>query len=178
MSVQVPEKQKAVMEAALKLFTEKGFHGTPTSKIAKDAKVATGTLFHYFKTHGIATVDNKVVQTVGHLVAAFFSAGMLFFFAYKHEKKVREAIFGTKNTFFSFLKGVGYALLAYPFVLLFVQLLYLLLHKVISVQQEQVALLELHYVQDFPWLFWLLSACIVTLIPFVEELLFGFPSFY
>ena len=31
-------------------FTERGFHGTPTSLIAKEAGVATGTLFHYFKT--------------------------------------------------------------------------------------------------------------------------------
>ena len=38
------------MEAALKLFVELGFHGTPTSLIAKEAGVANGTLFHYFAT--------------------------------------------------------------------------------------------------------------------------------
>lgn len=29
---------------------EFGFHGTPTSKIAQEAGVANGTLFHYYKT--------------------------------------------------------------------------------------------------------------------------------
>lgn len=44
------DKRQALLKAALTLFTEHGFHGTPTSKIAKEAGVATGTLFHYFKT--------------------------------------------------------------------------------------------------------------------------------
>jgi AcrR family transcriptional regulator len=44
------EKQEQILNAALKLFVEFGFHATPTSKIAKEAGVATGTLFHYFKT--------------------------------------------------------------------------------------------------------------------------------
>ena len=44
------EKQKEILSAALKLFVEFGFHGTPTSKIAKEAGVANGTLFHYYKT--------------------------------------------------------------------------------------------------------------------------------
>ena len=38
------------MEAALKLFTERGFHGTSTAEISKEAGVATGTLFNYFPT--------------------------------------------------------------------------------------------------------------------------------
>lgn len=44
------DKQQALLNAALDLFTEHGFHGTPTSKIAEAASVAAGTLFHYFKT--------------------------------------------------------------------------------------------------------------------------------
>lgn len=44
------DKEKEILAAALKLFVEFGFHGTPTSKIAKEAGVANGTLFHYFKT--------------------------------------------------------------------------------------------------------------------------------
>ncbi len=39
-----------IFDAALKLFVEDGFHGTATGKIAKDAGVANGTLFSYFKT--------------------------------------------------------------------------------------------------------------------------------
>lgn len=45
-----PDKRKDILAAALKLFVEYGFHGTPTSKIAAEAGVANGTLFHYYKT--------------------------------------------------------------------------------------------------------------------------------
>jgi len=38
------------MEAALKLFTQRGLHGTSTAQISKEAGVATGTLFNYFPT--------------------------------------------------------------------------------------------------------------------------------
>lgn len=44
------DKREEILKAALKLFVEFGFHATPTSKIAKEAGVANGTLFHYFKT--------------------------------------------------------------------------------------------------------------------------------
>jgi len=44
------DKRRKILEAALKLFVEYGFHGTPTSLIAKEAGVANGTLFHYFTT--------------------------------------------------------------------------------------------------------------------------------
>jgi len=44
------EKEQKILDASLKLFVERGFHGTSTSEIAKAAGVATGTLFHYFKT--------------------------------------------------------------------------------------------------------------------------------
>lgn len=44
------EKEQKILDAALKLFVERGFHGTSTAEIAKTAGVATGTLFHYFKT--------------------------------------------------------------------------------------------------------------------------------
>lgn len=43
-------KEDQIFDSALQLFTTKGFHGTPTSEIAKIAGVANGTLFHYFKT--------------------------------------------------------------------------------------------------------------------------------
>lgn len=44
------DKQTEILTAALRLFAAHGFHGTPTSKIAKEAGVANGTLFHYYST--------------------------------------------------------------------------------------------------------------------------------
>ncbi|MBN1532553.1 MAG: TetR/AcrR family transcriptional regulator [Spirochaetes bacterium] len=44
------DKRDRVLKTALRLFTSQGFHATPTSQIAREAGVATGTLFHYFKS--------------------------------------------------------------------------------------------------------------------------------
>ena len=41
-------KKTLILEAALTLFTATGFHGTSTAAIARQANVATGTLFHHF----------------------------------------------------------------------------------------------------------------------------------
>lgn len=44
------DKREAILNTALTLFVERGFYGTPTSLISKEAGVATGTLFFYFTT--------------------------------------------------------------------------------------------------------------------------------
>lgn len=46
----VQDKQKAIIEAAISVFAERGFWDTPTSLISKTAGVADGTLFNYFAT--------------------------------------------------------------------------------------------------------------------------------
>ncbi len=55
-------KQTEILQAALKLFVELGFHGTPTSLIAKQAGVANGTLFHYY-----GTKDQLIVALYMHI---------------------------------------------------------------------------------------------------------------
>ena len=42
------EKGEAILAAALELFVERGFHGTSVPSIADRAKVAAGTIYHYF----------------------------------------------------------------------------------------------------------------------------------
>jgi AcrR family transcriptional regulator len=44
------DKKEKIIETALRLFVDNGFHGTATSKIAQESGVANGTLFNYFKT--------------------------------------------------------------------------------------------------------------------------------
>jgi len=44
------EKRRALMEAAVDLFSTQGFHATPTQQISERAGVSAGTLFRYFKT--------------------------------------------------------------------------------------------------------------------------------
>lgn len=43
-------KKQAIFDATLRLITERGFHATPTSRIAKEAGIAAGTLYLYFKS--------------------------------------------------------------------------------------------------------------------------------
>ncbi len=51
--LQKEERRKKIIETAVVLFITNGFHGTPTSLIAKECGIATGTLFNYFKTKDI-----------------------------------------------------------------------------------------------------------------------------
>ncbi len=57
------ETRQRILEAARKLFSEKGFAGTTTRNIAVEASIATGTLFNYFpgKEHlALAIIDVSV----------------------------------------------------------------------------------------------------------------------
>jgi AcrR family transcriptional regulator len=63
------EKREAIINAALKLFTERGFDGTPTALISKEAGVATGTLFRYFPTKE-ALINSAYSTAKGNLVRA------------------------------------------------------------------------------------------------------------
>jgi AcrR family transcriptional regulator len=52
--VRIPQQQRGIqtknqiIEAAMKLFSEKGFHATNSKEIAKEAGVATGCFYSYF----------------------------------------------------------------------------------------------------------------------------------
>ena len=42
------DKSEAILEAALDLFVDRGFHGTSVPSVAHKAGVAAGTIYHYF----------------------------------------------------------------------------------------------------------------------------------
>lgn len=44
------DKREKLLQTALELFVSQGFNDTPTSRIAKEAGIATGTLFYFFPT--------------------------------------------------------------------------------------------------------------------------------
>lgn len=52
-----PDKRTEILKAALKLFAEHGFHGTPTSMIAQKAGVAAGTLYCYFESKDVLITE-------------------------------------------------------------------------------------------------------------------------
>lgn len=43
-------KREAILQAALSLFAERGFHGTAVPEIAARAKVGAGTVYRYFES--------------------------------------------------------------------------------------------------------------------------------
>ena len=43
-------RREAILQAAKKLFADRGYDGTSTAEIARQAGVAHGTVFHHFKT--------------------------------------------------------------------------------------------------------------------------------
>jgi AcrR family transcriptional regulator len=45
----VDDKRRRVLDAALAMFAERGYHGTAMPDVAATAGVATGTLYHYFE---------------------------------------------------------------------------------------------------------------------------------
>ncbi len=42
------QKREAILDAALELFADRGFHGTSIPDLAERAKVAAGTIYRYF----------------------------------------------------------------------------------------------------------------------------------
>lgn len=56
------------MRAALDLFVERGFHGTSVPSVAEKARVAAGTIYHYFE--GKEALVNAVFQRWKRVVSA------------------------------------------------------------------------------------------------------------
>lgn len=48
--MEIKDKRTAILDAALKLIAENGFHGTAVSQIAEDAGVSVGIIYRYFES--------------------------------------------------------------------------------------------------------------------------------
>ena len=71
----VEAKREAILDAALSLFAERGYHGTSVPSIAKRAGVGAGTLYRYFenkeKLVNALFLREKREQSLGGLSFAF-----------------------------------------------------------------------------------------------------------
>ena len=45
----VKDKRRAILDATLRLVSKNGFHGTAMSKLAREAGVSAGIIYHYFE---------------------------------------------------------------------------------------------------------------------------------
>ncbi|MCL6634217.1 MAG: TetR family transcriptional regulator [Peptococcaceae bacterium] len=63
------EKYGAIIEAAVKVFAENGYHNSQVSKIAREAGVADGTIYLYFKNKEDILISVFKVK-MGHFIAS------------------------------------------------------------------------------------------------------------
>lgn len=64
------DKRQQIIDAAINLFSEKGYHGATTALISKEAGVSQGLLFHYFRDKEdlfTSIVKNKYNMFTGEL---------------------------------------------------------------------------------------------------------------
>ncbi len=56
------DKEKAILEAAIKIFAQQGYHKAKISSIAKQAGIATGSVYLYFKNKEaiLLTIFNRL----------------------------------------------------------------------------------------------------------------------
>jgi AcrR family transcriptional regulator len=90
-------KQEQILSAALRLFVADGFHGTPTSKIAHEADVANGTLFHHYKTKEdlIIALYNRIKDELANDISAIIKEEG--FITYKLRKIFEHSIYWALN---------------------------------------------------------------------------------
>jgi AcrR family transcriptional regulator len=58
--------RRAILQAALDLFAQKGFYQTTTKAISRKARIAEGTLFNYFETKedlALYFVDHQAAES-------------------------------------------------------------------------------------------------------------------
>ena len=67
-------KRDKILQAALDLFTDQGFHGAPIAEIAQKAKVGSGTIYRYFANKddlivGLSQIIHKRIR--GHILLGY-----------------------------------------------------------------------------------------------------------
>jgi AcrR family transcriptional regulator len=69
----IEDKRSAILEATLRLISKNGFHGTAMSKVAQEAGVSTGIIYHYFASKD-ALID-ELYKEIKRQSAAAILAG-------------------------------------------------------------------------------------------------------
>jgi len=74
------DKRTAILKATLNLISERGFHDTPMSLIAKTSGVSTGIIYHYFsgKEELIHELYTKIKTEVSRATLAGYSEDLSF----------------------------------------------------------------------------------------------------
>jgi AcrR family transcriptional regulator len=86
------KKQEAIVEAAIKLFAEKGYANTSTAEIAKVAEVSEGTIFKHYRTK-----DTLLLSVMLPFIKENFPS--------LAQEVLKETLTEQTRTFEEFLKG-------------------------------------------------------------------------
>jgi len=66
----IPDKRTDILQSALELIAERGFHGAPISEIAQKANVAAGTIYRFFENKDLLIkelfrdIEDKLRETI------------------------------------------------------------------------------------------------------------------
>lgn len=71
-SEEISSKKSAILRSVLELVGENGLHGVPMSRVAKNAGVAAGTIYHYFENKE-AIIRELAVLVRKQMAEAMFS---------------------------------------------------------------------------------------------------------
>jgi TetR/AcrR family transcriptional regulator, repressor of fatR-cypB operon len=69
--VSTKDKQTTILQAALELIAERGFHDAPMSLVAQRAGVSAGIIYHYFAS------KEELIHALYHQIEASFSRALL-----------------------------------------------------------------------------------------------------
>lgn len=103
------DKRETILRAALEAFAEFGFHGAPTSLIAKKADVGVGTIYRYFES------KDDLIEAIHEQVHAVFV--QVFGEHYDPQRPVRES-------FLAIFTGLTKLFIASPFEIKFMEQYY------------------------------------------------------
>jgi AcrR family transcriptional regulator len=65
------DKRETILQAALELIAERGFHGAPMAQVAQRAGVSAGIIYHYFAS------KDELIHALYQQVEASFSRALL-----------------------------------------------------------------------------------------------------
>jgi len=85
------DKRTAILEATLTLISERGFHNTPMSLIAKTSGVSAGIIYHYF-----ANKEELINELYKEIKFEYFHAILA---DYSEEISVKERFYSMWNNF-------------------------------------------------------------------------------
>jgi AcrR family transcriptional regulator len=83
------DKRNAILEAAMRLFAERGLAAAPTSRISNWAGVAEGTLYTYFRTFTYFRTKDDLINSLYREIKLELADAMMSDFPRKKNVRTR-----------------------------------------------------------------------------------------